>query len=173
MQKYVDLLIWLDLQLKRWRGPRSFGRAIEYWHRCLRASSRNWGESDTNPQCDECLFCWTTQYTLNFKKCTCDQSVGLIISSDSGLGWFDWQKYDITDNKDAFSLLFVVWALEQAHDFSRDSEVRMAEHFGGGSDMDVDFGVVLGLFASPESDFVGLVLADSLLNISFLHNKVI
>ena len=46
----------------------------------------------------------------------------------------------------------------------------MADHFGGGSDMQIDFVEVLDFFDASESDAICFVLGDDFLDELFLHD---
>lgn len=53
--------------------------------------------------------------------------------------------------------------MKETHDFSGFSETSMTKHFGGSTNMEIDFVEVFDLFDAFESDFVGLFSRDLLL----------
>ena len=98
-----------------------------------------------------------------------DQNVCLLIGCNSGFRCFDRKVDDIADYEDPFSFLFVVGSLKETHDFFGDAEMSMAEHFGGSSDMEVNFIKILDLFSTLESNSISFCFRDSLLEKLFLH----
>ena len=98
-----------------------------------------------------------------------NKNVCFLICSDSSFWCFYRKINNIANYKDPFASLLMIRSLKETHDFFRYAEMSMTKHFGGSSDMKVNFIKIFRFFSSSKSNSICLTFSDSLFQKLFLH----